>query len=77
MVENTFDSKIKCLQIDMGGEFKLIATYLKNEGLQVQYSCAHTHEQNRIAERKQNGIAERKHRVIVEIDLTLLALKCL
>ncbi|KAL5755911.1 hypothetical protein ACOSQ2_020657 [Xanthoceras sorbifolium] len=49
----------------MGGEFMSFVPYLTNQGVQMRFSCAYTHEQNRVI--------ERKHRHLVETGLTLLA----
>ncbi|TXG48014.1 hypothetical protein EZV62_027308 [Acer yangbiense] len=65
MVELQFNRKIKTLQADMGGEFKPFIPYLTDLGVQIRFSCPHSHQQN--------GIAERKHRHLVEVGLTLLA----
>lgn len=65
MVELQFNTKIKTVQSDGGGEFQTISKYLQNQGIIHQKSCPHTPEQN--------GTAERKIRHIVESGLTLLA----
>ena len=49
----------------MGGEYKAFEPYLRNEGINIRYSCPYTHHQNKKA--------ERKHRHLVETGLTLLA----
>ncbi|KAL5788350.1 hypothetical protein ACOSP7_005299 [Xanthoceras sorbifolium] len=49
----------------MGGEYKAFLPYLTSKGIQIRFSCPHTHQQN--------GVAERKHRHIVKTGLTLLA----
>ncbi|TXG46646.1 hypothetical protein EZV62_027855 [Acer yangbiense] len=65
MVELQFNTKLQCLQTDMGKEFLPILTYLKSLGVNYRLSCPYSH--------KQNGVAERKHRHLVETGLTLLA----
>ncbi|KAL5815886.1 hypothetical protein ACOSQ3_024264 [Xanthoceras sorbifolium] len=55
--------KIRMLQTDMGLEFKAFGSYLKSVGITHRFSCAYTHQQN--------GVIERKHH-IVETGLTLL-----
>ncbi|GAA0144838.1 transmembrane signal receptor [Lithospermum erythrorhizon] len=61
LVENYFNTKIKTLKTDWGGEY----INLPLLGIQHQVSCLHTLEQN--------GFAKRRHRQIVETGLTLLA----
>ena len=65
MIERQFDSKIKCLQTDWGGEYRKLQPILHELGIIFRHPCPHTHQQP--------GKAERKHRSIVEIGLTLLA----
>ena len=65
MIERQFDSKIKCLQTDWGGEYRKLQPILHELGIIFRHPCPHTHQQP--------GKAERKHRSLVEIGLTLLA----
>ena len=65
MIERQFDSKIKCLQTDYGGEYRKLQPILHELGIIFRHPCPHTHQQP--------GKAEKKHRSIVEIGLTLLA----
>lgn len=65
LVENKFDKKIKCLQSNLGGEYRNFSTFLQTNGIQFRHPCPHTHPQN--------GKAERKLRYIVEMGLCLLA----
>lgn len=64
-VDLQFESKLKALQTDNGGEFKTFLPYLHAYGIQPRFSCPYTHQQN--------GVVERKHRYIAEMGLTLLA----
>lgn len=64
MVETQFNTKIKCLQSDWGGEYRTINKFLSPLGIQHRISCPHTPEQN--------GRVERKNRHIVEVGLSLL-----
>ena len=64
-VERQFNSKIKCLQTDWGGEFRPFLPILSSLGIQFRHLCPHVHQQN--------GRAERLHQHIVELGLTLLA----
>ena len=65
-VENLFDTRIKVLRTDGGGEYtsSLLSRSLQHYGIIHQFSYPHTPEQN--------GVAERKHRHIIETRLTLL-----
>ena len=64
-IENQLNLKIKTLQTDMGGEFRIFKPYLKKEGITLRHSCPYLHEQN--------GKIGRKHMHIVETCFTLLA----
>ncbi|MDV3143336.1 MAG: DDE-type integrase/transposase/recombinase, partial [Sweet potato little leaf phytoplasma] len=65
LVRTQFDSNIKALQTDNGGEFAPIHRLCESMGVQLRLTCPHTSQQN--------GRAERKHRHVVETALTLLA----
>ncbi|KAL5735558.1 hypothetical protein ACOSP7_030027 [Xanthoceras sorbifolium] len=64
-VELQLGKMIKYLQTDMGREFLPFVPFLSKQGVKVRFSCAYTHAQN--------GVVERKHRHLVETRLTLLA----
>ncbi|TXG57696.1 hypothetical protein EZV62_015525 [Acer yangbiense] len=64
-VELQFHTKIRVLQSNMGMEYQSFASSLQQFGIVHRFSCAYTHQQN--------GVPERKHRHIVETGLTLLA----
>jgi hypothetical protein len=64
-VERYFESKIKVVQSDWGGEYRSLNKYLTEQGINHRLSCPHTHQQN--------GAIERKHRHIVETGLALLS----
>ena len=63
-MELQFDSKIKSLQTNWGGEFRVFQYYLAENGIVDRVSCLHTQQQN--------GVAKRNDRTIVEHGLTLL-----
>lgn len=67
LVEKQFNLQIKTLRCDNGGEYTSTSfrTFLANHGIQQQFSCPHTPEQN--------GLAERKHHHILELIRTLFA----
>ncbi|KAI0494922.1 hypothetical protein KFK09_025068 [Dendrobium nobile] len=66
LVQNQFNTKIKTLRSDAGGEYtsNLFRSYLVAHGITQQFCCPHTPEQN--------GLAERKHRHLLDITRTLL-----
>ncbi|KAL5794470.1 hypothetical protein ACOSP7_003064 [Xanthoceras sorbifolium] len=64
-VECQFNTKLKCLQSDNGGEFRALQSYLVSHGIHHRFSCPYVHQQN--------GLAEHKHRSIVEVGLSFLA----
>lgn len=65
LVEHSFNTKIKAMQTDWGGEYQRINSFFSHIGIAHLVSCPHTHQQN--------GSAERKHRHIIEIGLALLS----
>jgi IS30 family transposase len=65
LVETFFNTKIKFVQSDNGGEFRPLQSALNSMGTSYRLSCPHTHYQM--------GTVERKHRHIVETGLSLLA----
>ena len=64
LVENRFQTRVRTLYSDNGGEFIALRSYLAVHGISHLTTPPHTPEHN--------GIAERKHRHIVETGLTLL-----
>ena len=65
MVERQFNSNLKCLQTDYGGEYRCLIPHLQSCGIEVRHPCPYTHQQQ--------GRVERKHGHIVELGLTRLA----
>jgi len=65
LVENYFNSSIKSVQTDGGGEFIPVQKLLASKGISYRQTCPHTHHQN--------GRVERRHRHIVDTGLALLA----
>lgn len=63
-VERLFDKKIKCVQIDWGGEYRPLAPLFRDLGIIFHHPCLTTHQQN--------GKAEHKYHHTVELGLTLL-----
>jgi transposase InsO family protein len=59
--------QVKCLRSDGGGEYfsNEFITYLKMHGIQRQFTCKYTPQQN--------GVAKRKNRHIVEVAHALMA----
>jgi hypothetical protein len=64
-VERFFNSKIKTVQSDWGGEYRSISKFFQKCGIVHRVSCPHTHQQQ--------GSIERKHRHVVETGLSLLS----
>ena len=64
-MENQFDTKIKCLQSDNGGEFRSFMSFLQAVGIGHRFSYPYNSAQN--------GRVEWKHRHVVETGLTLLS----
>nr|XP_043631213.1 uncharacterized protein LOC122602692 isoform X1 [Erigeron canadensis] len=65
MVERQFQTKLKFVQTDWGGEFRNIRSFFASVGIIHRLSCPHTSEQN--------GTVEQRHLHVVETGLTLLA----
>jgi transposase InsO family protein len=64
-VERFFNTPIKLVQSDWGGEYCTISAFFKNCGIVHRVSCPHTHQQQ--------GSIERKHRHVIETGLSLLS----
>lgn len=64
-VELQYDTQIKILQTDWGGEYRPLTPFFQKFGIQHRLSCPHTSQQN--------GVVERKHRQIADVGLSLLA----
>lgn len=62
-VENQFNTKIKALQTDEGGQFKSFTDFLKINGITHHFTCPYTSQQR--------GLVERKHRHIVYTGMML------
>ena len=58
VVERETRRKIKCLRSDGGKEYfsDQFNSYLQQMGIQSEFSCRYTPEQNRVAERKNRSI---------------------
>lgn len=52
MVETQFNTKIKKIQSDLGGEYRNISSFLASHGINHCVSCPHTPQQNERVERK-------------------------
>ncbi|KAD3640379.1 hypothetical protein E3N88_29602 [Mikania micrantha] len=65
MAERQFQTKLKSVQTDWGGEFRNLSSFFSTIGILHRLSCPHTGEQN--------GFVERRHRYVVETGLTLMA----
>lgn len=65
MVDRLFNTKIKQIQNDWGGEFRPLNTFFHKHGIIHRISCPHTHQHQ--------GCVERKHRHIIDTSLALLA----
>lgn len=62
MAKLQFNSKIKSVQTDWGGEFRPLTNFLASQGITHRLICPHTN--------RQNDVVERKHKRIVELGLT-------
>lgn len=62
-IENQLGHTVKAIQTDGYGEFKALAYYLVEYGINHRFTCPCTYEQN--------GIVERKHRHVVKIGIDL------
>ncbi|KAC9151527.1 hypothetical protein E3N88_46290 [Mikania micrantha] len=65
MAERQFQTKVKSIQSDWGGEFRCLTQFFTSLSIIQRRSCPHTSEQNETV--------ERQHRHVVETGLTLLA----
>ncbi len=72
LVEKQIGLQVKCLRSDGGGEYfsnEFIA-YLKMHGIQRQFTCRYTPQQNGIAERKNKHIAEVARALMAEKNMS-------
>ena len=58
LVSTQFNSKIKNIRVDNGGEFSSLQIFFHEHGVIYQHSCVYTPQQN--------GVVKRKHRHILE-----------
>ncbi|RDX76611.1 hypothetical protein CR513_43386, partial [Mucuna pruriens] len=65
LIEVQFNTKLKSVQIDGGGEFHALTLFFTKHGIVHIFACPHTYHQN--------GLVERKHHHVVETGLTLLS----
>jgi hypothetical protein len=65
MVEHLFNTKIKQIQTNWGGEFRSLSTFFDKLGIVQWVSCPHTYQQQ--------GCVKRKHHHIIDNSLALLA----
>jgi histone deacetylase 1/2 len=65
LIQNQFQTIIKALQSDWGGEFRSFTSMLTSLGIIHRLTSPHTSHQN--------GTVERKHRQIVEMGLTIMS----
>lgn len=64
MAEKQFNTSIKIVHSDSGGEYQAFNSFLKQNGILHYLACPYTS--------KQNSRAERKHRHITKMGLTIL-----
>lgn len=65
LITTQFQHKLKAIQTDSGGEYRVFTKHLNELGIQHRFTCPYTSHQN--------GSVERKHRQIVDMGLSLLA----
>lgn len=63
MVEVQFDTKIRSIQTDGGGEFNVLTPYFNECGINHRLACPQTHHHN--------GSVERKHRHVLGLTASL------
>jgi transposase InsO family protein len=66
MIKTKFGKKPKVIRSDRGGEYvnNKVQTYLKQQGIQIQYTVAYSPQQN--------GISERRNRTLMEAARTMI-----
>ena len=71
MVENMYDSKIKVVRSDNGGEYvsREFENFLRKEGILHQTSIPKTPQQNGVSERKNRSLVERVRSMISDAGL--------
>jgi len=71
MVEKQTGNQIKTLRSNGGGEYFSgeFTEYLKEHGIQRQFTCRYTPQQNGVAERKNRHVAEATRALLAERNL--------
>lgn len=71
LVENQFNTKIKCLRSNGGGEFynHLFKSHLSTPDIQHQISCPYTPAQNVVAERKHCHLLNIVHTLFLDFGV--------
>lgn len=64
-VQTQYQTIIKAVQFDYGGEFRPFTKFLNDLGITHRLTCPHISHQN--------GYMERRHRSIIEMGITLLS----
>ena len=64
LIENQFNTTIKALQTDWGGEFRPLKPFLENLGIHHHHPCPYIPQQN--------GRVEHKNHHVVEVGLSML-----
>nr|KYP51497.1 Retrovirus-related Pol polyprotein from transposon TNT 1-94 [Cajanus cajan] len=64
LAEKQFQTPLKSVQTDGGGEFRTLIPFLQQEGILHRLTCPYMHHQN--------GTVERRHRHIIELGLAML-----
>lgn len=65
MVKTQYQTNIKALQTDWGGEYHSLSSFLASHGISHRISCPYTLQQS--------GKVERKNRHVLEVGLSILA----
>lgn len=63
-VKNQFHTSVKTIRVDNGTEFLPLQNFFNMHGIELQYTCVYTLQQN--------GVIERKHRHILNVARSLL-----
>ena len=72
MAEKQTRAYVQCLRSNGGGEYfsNKFNNFLRNHGIQRQFSCRYTPQQNGVAEQKNRHIAEVAQALVAEKNMT-------
>lgn len=74
MIETLFDTKLKIIHSDNGGEYisRAFSSFLSSHGILRHTKCPHTSENNGMAERKNRHLLEVTHALLFRMKVPMV-----